>query len=97
MAEFDDENAADVFVGTPSYMRPSARGRSRPRWSSTEVPLRHPPPTAAAIDGFSDRYFNRLRVEDTVTESDILPEAVTETNEPEEYDDAVTPTDWRVS
>ncbi|KAM7539446.1 hypothetical protein Aperf_G00000049791 [Anoplocephala perfoliata] len=98
LAEFDDENAVDAFVGSPSYIRSSARGGSRPRWSSADTSSpRHPPPTAAAADGFLDRYLNRIRVEDVAPESDILQEPVSETNEPAECDNTLTPSDWRHS
>ena len=50
-------------------------------------------PTTANIDDYFDIRFNRLILEDAAIEPEILSDIM----EPEEVEDIVTPTDWRVS
>nr|CDS33061.1 BTB (POZ) domain containing 6 [Hymenolepis microstoma] len=98
LAEFDEENAVENPVETPSFVRGSNRGRSQPRWpTSAEASPRHPNATATAIDDLFGRHINRIRFEDVVVDSDTQPEAISETNDAKDCDDVVVPTDWRHS
>lgn len=76
-----------------SYFGHSARSQ---HWHTPIGTPVHRPASTGTSDSLLERYLNRLRIEDPIVDSDAFPEVPSEVNEPEECEDAISQTDWRV-